>query len=306
MDQILPLYGLTLKRNEYFVIWRDQNFKGVNNWTKYLKDRKMFIYKEAKMNVFFESCTEKALEIIKRKKYNKIIIISSCQGELVGKKFIDIVRKILGFDVVVLFYSAKTSHLKWIQNYPNALYTNNEYFYKKYLTNYNKEGLRQLKQDMEKKYGYPLKLNDNCLDYPKFVENKNYDELLFEDVCPYFRRAIIRNKFLKKALFIKEGMPKVIEYEGIDIKELVWYITIINGEITLFSNDFYLNVDNNKEVICSEFMNNWKYEEIDSNYLLFSQNKNYVLTLDGNNVILEKENISNNSQLFELFDILQY
>ena len=101
-------------------------------------------------------------------------------------------------------------------------------------------------------------------------------------------------------------MPKVIEYEGIDIKELVWYITIINGEITLFSNDFYLNVDNNKEVICSEFMNNWKYEEIDSNYLLFSQNKNYVLTLDGNNVILEKENISNNSQLFELFDILQY
>ena len=101
-------------------------------------------------------------------------------------------------------------------------------------------------------------------------------------------------------------MPKVIEYEGIDIKELVWYITIINGEITLFSNDFYLNVDNNKEVICSEFMNNWKYEEIDSNYLLFSQNKNYVLTLDGNNVILEKENISNNSQLFELFDIRQY
>ena len=53
----------------------------------------MFIYKSANMNVFFESNMEKALELIKRKKYNKIILISSCQGE-VGKKFVDIVRKI--------------------------------------------------------------------------------------------------------------------------------------------------------------------------------------------------------------------
>ena len=28
MDQILPLYGLKFKRNEYFVIWRDNHFKG--------------------------------------------------------------------------------------------------------------------------------------------------------------------------------------------------------------------------------------------------------------------------------------
>ena len=305
MKQILPLYGLTLKRNEYFVIWRDQNFKGENYWTKYLKGRKMFIYKEAKMNVFFESCTEKALEIIKRKKYNKIIIITSCQGELVGRKFVDIVRKILGFDVVVLFFSEGTKHLKWIQNYPNALYTNNEYFYKKYLTSYNIEGLFQLKQEMEQKYGYPLNLNKNCLDYPKFVEKKNYDELLFEEVCPYFRKVIIKNKFYKKALFMKEGIPKFEDYDGKDIKELIWFITIINGEITLFSNDFYLNVNNNIQVIGSEFMNNWKYEEINSKYLLFFQNKNYVLSLDGDNVVLEKENISKNNQLFQLFDINQ-
>ena len=104
MKQILPLYGLTFRRNEYFILWRDGNFKGQNEWSQYLKSQKMFIYKEAKMNAFFESNMEKAIEIIKRKKYNKIILISSCQGE-VGKKFVDIVRKILGFDIVVLFYS---------------------------------------------------------------------------------------------------------------------------------------------------------------------------------------------------------
>ena len=59
------------------------------------------------MNVYFESCIENALEIIKRKKFNKIIIISSIGLDLSGKRFIEIARKILGFNVMVLFYSAK-------------------------------------------------------------------------------------------------------------------------------------------------------------------------------------------------------
>ena len=34
-DQILPLYGLTFKRNEYIVIWRDNHFKGKNDYSDY-------------------------------------------------------------------------------------------------------------------------------------------------------------------------------------------------------------------------------------------------------------------------------
>ena len=60
-SQILPLYGLTFKRNEYFVIWRDPHFKGDNEFSNYLKERKLFIYETAKMNAYFESNTEKAL-----------------------------------------------------------------------------------------------------------------------------------------------------------------------------------------------------------------------------------------------------
>ena len=29
--QIFPIYSLTVKRNEYFVLWRDPNFKGKNS-----------------------------------------------------------------------------------------------------------------------------------------------------------------------------------------------------------------------------------------------------------------------------------
>ena len=53
------------------------------------------------MNSYFESSTEKALEIINRKKYNKIILISSIGEELNDKKFVEVARKILEFDVLV-------------------------------------------------------------------------------------------------------------------------------------------------------------------------------------------------------------
>ena len=106
--QILPLYGLTFKRNEYFILWRDPQLKDKIN---YLKEQKLFINKYAKMNSYFESSTEKALEIINRKKYNKIILISSIGEELSGKKFVVVARKILEFDVLVLFYSNNSKDL---------------------------------------------------------------------------------------------------------------------------------------------------------------------------------------------------
>ena len=76
-NQILPLYGLTFKRNEYFILWRDPNFSSKNIHSDLLKMRQLFIYKYTKMNAYFESSIEKALEIIKRKKFNKIILISN-------------------------------------------------------------------------------------------------------------------------------------------------------------------------------------------------------------------------------------
>ena len=305
MYQILPLYGLTLKRNEFFIIWRDGNFKGQNSWTNYLKDRKMFIYKEAKMNVYFESNTEKALELIKRKKYNKIIIITSCQGN-VGKRFVDVARKILGFEVVVLFYSANTNNLSWIKNYTNALYTNNEYFYRKYITNYNIKGLFDLKEEMEKNYKCSFKLNKKCLEYPlvKKAEKKDFSKLKFEKINRYFRRVMIKNKNTKKALFMEKGKVKFEGYEGNDIQQFIWYVTILDDEMTLFSNDSYLFVDekNNMEIKGSEWMINWKYEAKDEKYLFYYKDKNNVLTLSEDKALLKKED-KNDVQLFELLDI---
>ena len=179
MDQILPLYGLTFKRNEYFVLWRDPNFEGQNDFSDYLRERQLFIYQYAQMNAYFESSTERALEIIQKKKFNKIILISSIGLDLSGKKFVEIAREILGFNVVVLFFSRNQNHFSWLQNFPNALYTNNAGFYRDYILNYNEKGLLKLKENIENVYNIKLKFTNDFMKFPKFIEQEKYDDISY-------------------------------------------------------------------------------------------------------------------------------
>ena len=155
--QILPIYSLTLKRNEYFILWRDPHFKGKNEYSDFLLERKLFSMEKAKLNIYFEYSTEEALKFILRRKYNKIILITSIGLDLSGKRFIEIARKILGFNVIVLFFSANEDHLKWIQYFPNCLYSNCSDIYEEYITNFNARGLNNLKKKVEKEYNITLK-----------------------------------------------------------------------------------------------------------------------------------------------------
>ena len=69
MSQILPLYGLTFKRNEFLVIWKDYKFENI----KYvghninLEKMKYFINLRMNINIYFKNSIEKAIELIKKK-----------------------------------------------------------------------------------------------------------------------------------------------------------------------------------------------------------------------------------------------
>jgi hypothetical protein len=305
MEQILPLYGLTFKRNEYLVIWRDPNFGEKNNNTDYLNKAKMILYKNKNINVYIESSTEKALELIERKKFSKIILISSIGLDLSGKTFVETARKILGFDVMVLFFSANNNHLKWIQNFPNALYTNTITYYEKYVRNYNEKGLLSLKKEIEKNYKISLKFTENFLQFPRYIDNKDYINIKFKEECPYFKKVIIKNKKSKKALFMNEDKDRTVElvsYEGQDIRSLIWYVTLINGEITLFSNNSYLDYDKEKNMVKGfQFMKRWKYQKENEYYYFYYENNNQILTIKGENLIVRNTSIKD-AQLFDLVE----
>ena len=304
MKQILPLYGLTLRRNEYLVVWRDPSFGIKNEWNDFLEQRKIFIYKESKMNAFFVGSVEKGLEIIQRKRYNKIILISNIGKDLSGKKFVEVARKILGFNVMVLFFSNNKNNFGWLQKFPNALYTNMNNFYEKYVTNYNKNGLIQLKKEVENEYKIKLNFDNEFLSFPKFVDNKEYKDLFFNDINEYFRRVMILSKLDKKALYMKDGKVEFILYQGSKTNSFIWYITIINNEITLYSNEFYLDADKNGGIVKGfPYMKRWKCEKKINNYFIYFEDKNNMLTIEGDKALLRNENKFQSNQLFSFINI---
>ena len=188
LDQICPFMSATLKRVKYCVIWRDDNFSSkpvYNNkfdqiFKDFLKERMKYINQMANYNIYPCETTEEALELVKRKKYNKIILISNVGKDKAGKTFIDKAREIIGNDVIALFLAYKTSHLKWIKDYKNALFSNDPKFYEEYLSSFGNENkILELIKKMEKHYDVKFNFDDKYLYFPNFKENGKYGEMQF-------------------------------------------------------------------------------------------------------------------------------
>ena len=195
LNQICPFIGMKLKRIEYCVIWRDNNFSSkpvFNNkfdeiFKKFLKERMIYIQRNTEFNIYPCETSDEALELVKRKKYNKIILISNVGIDLGGKKFIDEARKIIGNEVIALFLAYNIQHLNWIKNYKNALFSNEPNFYEKYLScfsdeHYNgkkKDLLMDLKNNMEEHYKVKFNFDGQFLYYPNFKEGGKYGDLTF-------------------------------------------------------------------------------------------------------------------------------
>ena len=297
--QILPIYSLTVKRNEYFVLWRDPNFKGKNQYTDYLLERKLFCMEKGNMNIYFESSTEEALKFILRRKHNKIILITSIGLDLSGKKFIEIARKILGFDVMVLFFSANNAHLQWIQNFKNCLYTDKADIYEDYITNYNEEGLKKIKKNVEKEYKIKLKdFSNDFLSYPYFLNDGEFSTLIDEPFNPYIRHVIIYCKNNNKYLNIDNNIKNYNK---------AWDIIILGDEITLKMDNSYLDLDKDNENIARcEFMIIWKFKKINDSYVFMYPNKIYnnILSIENNKILVNQAEAGEN-ELFQLFDVLE-
>ena len=298
--QILPIYSLTIKRNEYFILWRDPNFKGKNEYSDYLLERKLYCIEKAKMNIYFESSTEEALKFLQRRKYNKVILITSVGLDLSGKKFIEIARKIFGFDLMVLFFSANQDHLKWIKSFPNCLYTDAAEIYEEYISNFNEQGLKNLKKVVEKEYNICLKeFSDDFLSYPNFKNEAEYSELNFSNINPYIRHVRIYCKNKNLYLYINESDQS---------ENNIWDITIIEDEITLYLNGNYIDVDEDNETITgSPYMKIWKFNKTKDGqyYFIFPKKKyNNILSIEKNVLKVDKDRPGKN-ELFQLIDEIE-
>ena len=121
---------------------------------------------------------------MKRKKYNKIILISNVGEDFCGKIFVEKARKIIGNDVIAFFLSYQICHLDWIKNYKNALFSNDPKFYEEYIQCFGKTydikaNIQSLIGKMENHYGVIFNFDDKYLDFPHFKEHGKYNDLQF-------------------------------------------------------------------------------------------------------------------------------
>ena len=304
LEQICPLYALKIKRNEYFVLWRDSNFGGKNLYYDYLKQVELYSNEIAKMNIYIENNTEHALKFIYKRRFNKMILITSIGLDFSGLKFIEIARKILGSDIIVLIYSNNKNHFKWIQNYRNVLYTNNASIYKKYIKNYNERGLKELKKEVEDFYKIKLlDFTNDFLTYPLYIENQKYSDINFAEKSPYIREVIIYNQITNSTLIMNNnGRFEMVN--GI-MKNSTWDITLLNNEITLYSNGYYLGYNNDSNKIVSDkYMKRLNYiTTSNGEYIIVTQN-NLLFSVNGNNLnLISNNSIDINFSIFQFIDI---
>ena len=197
-NQILPLLSVTVERAKYLIVWRDNNFKdsnpnGYSEYDKMLefnRDIKIFASLNLKTKIYYFDESEEALEFIKRKKYNKIILITNGAND--GVNFINNSRAIIGNNTIALITCfVVENYLKIVQNMENVLL--NSVFcncIKKFLSIVCKEDLNEIKnleKEIEKKYqeldnSFQFKeINENAFSFPKYKESGKFEELDFKD-----------------------------------------------------------------------------------------------------------------------------
>ena len=195
-NQILPLYGITLKRIEYLVIWRDYNFNlnnpnhyDINKFEKikeFHNNIKRMISREYDSKVYYLDNNEDALKLINRKKYNKIVIITNGNND--GKKFIIDSRKIIGANTIAAVSTFNiNSKVKWVKEMKNVLLLNGINFHERFfkcIKEFYKNELIRLREDIVNEYSnipsFKLREFDNDLfNFVNFKDSGKFTDLKF-------------------------------------------------------------------------------------------------------------------------------
>ena len=185
-DQIYPLYGLNFQRVEYCIIWRDSN---VNSpfWKDNIKVNTQILQELTGFNLYIEGDTPSALKLVWRKRFNKIILITNIGKNLEGKKFVDKVRKILQFNVMVLFFASDPNHLNWIKDYPNSLFCVDDETLQKYVYDYNENGIEKIRNNVKEFFGVELPKPQNAFEYHLFEKYKEGTHYFEEIDCSEYK-----------------------------------------------------------------------------------------------------------------------
>ena len=195
-DQILPLLNVTVERVEFLIVWRDNNFD-MTNPNGYSEFQEMYDFNQRikkyasfnlKTKIYYFDQSDEALNFIKRKKYNKIILISNGGNNGIG--FINNARKIIGSNTIsIITCFVAQNYLEIVRNSENIL-INSKYYncmqeFLHFSTTKNINALKNLQKNIEANLknldnSFQFKdINNNAFNFPKFKEEGTFSQINF-------------------------------------------------------------------------------------------------------------------------------
>ena len=195
-DQILPLLNVTVERVEFLIVWRDNNFD-MTNPNGYSEFQEMYDFNQRikkyasfnlKTKIYYFDQSDEALNFIKRKKYNKIILITNGGNNGIG--FINNARKIIGSNTIsIITCFVAQNYLEIVRNSENIL-INSKYYncmqeFLHFSTTKNINALKNLQKNIEANLknldnSFQFKdINNNAFNFPKFKEEGTFSQINF-------------------------------------------------------------------------------------------------------------------------------
>ena len=155
-----------------------------------------------------------------------------------------------------------------------------------------------------------MEFSEDFLSYPNFKNEGDFASLNFSNNDKYIRHVKILCK--NKDLFLNMNKSGEVILSK---KPSMWDITIIDNEITLFSNGYYLDVRKRKngdkeeigeELVGFKYMIIWNFKMVKNYYIFYypKKEKDNKLSSENNILKVNKENFDE-SEYFKLFDVIE-
>ena len=162
--QLFPCCSVSIKRKDYYILWKDENVQNGEN-ADYMKQ----LSKKMEINIYAESNVSSALEIIRTKKFAKIKLITNGGKNLTGKTLIEQARSIIGSNFVCLVFAGTKRHMEWVSKMENVLFTTSPKDFNEFAEiDMNKNDILAFTDKLKNKYetdGYKFKINESQLLY---------------------------------------------------------------------------------------------------------------------------------------------
>lgn len=166
--QFIPLCSFTIMRKDHYILWKDENIENGEN-SEYLKQ----LSKRMEVNVYSTKHLEEAVQIVGKKKYAALKLITNGGTDLSGKKLIEQARSIIGSNFICLVFARSQSHLDWVCEMENVLFTASAEMFRKFASLQMKQKeVLSFVEELQEEYDHRFKINEEeLLNFPNVPLN---------------------------------------------------------------------------------------------------------------------------------------